>query len=307
MGVFVFYCEVMNSNLCTYFLLSLLVLGALGDFSFPSFTTANEFELSLISDADIAGGNLTITRAARTKVGAAWFVGNPITPIGEYVLPGFKTQFSFVIDNINSIGGDGLAFVLQSGSPYLQGTIGGGIGYGDYQNKNQGIPDSIAVEFDTIQDPDMNDPNDNHCGVHNNGDQPNSSNESAVILGLVNTTIPQLQVAGLEHTVIITYEASSLTFTVELDGQMVLSSNSFNLTDFIQIPDGTCFIGVTSSTTVNSWASHALTSWYFWSGNGTVDIPATIVYGPGLDSAELGVPAEFYLQLVDTYGFNATA
>jgi len=299
----------MNNKLVCGFILAIIVAGVIGDFSFSTFSDSDNTELQYVSDAKITGNNLTITTAFPSKVGAAWYVGDVFAPVGEYVLPGFKTEFTFVIDDITATGGDGIAFVVQSDSPYIQGTIGAGIGYGDYQNKQQGIPESVAVEFDTVNDSAMNDPNDNHCGVHSVADSPNSSNENAVILGMVNTTIPQLQQAGFEHSCTITYDANTTSLVVELDGEVVLSSTSFNLTDYVPVDptDGTCFVGFTASTTTTAYATHYITSWYFWSGNGTVDIPATIVYGPGLVSAELDDPAEFYVQLVDIYGFNSTA
>lgn len=46
-------------------------------------------------------------------------------------------------------------------------------------------------------DSSMNDPNANHAGVHSGPNLPNSSNENAVILGLVNSTIPTIQANGI--------------------------------------------------------------------------------------------------------------
>lgn len=87
----------------------------------------------------------------------------------------FSTFFAFRITNPGGVsdgtevGGDGLVFVVQAGSPTALGGGGGGIGYG-------GLLDSVGVEFDTWQqtrvadDPQSwDDPSSNHVGVNLNG------------------------------------------------------------------------------------------------------------------------------------------
>jgi hypothetical protein len=59
-------------------------------------------------------------------------------------------------------GADGLAFIIQPDITAF-GTHGGGIGY-------EKIPNSIAIELDTHQNPGFNDPVKNHVGISLNGD-----------------------------------------------------------------------------------------------------------------------------------------
>ena len=139
------------------------------------------------------------------------------------------------------------------------------MGYGDYQNGQQGIFNSLVIEFDVYHDASMGDPNGNHVGVHSKGNNPNSSNENAVILGLVNTTIPAIQTGnGNKHTVDIEYQASLTTLEVILDGQLVLFSDNFTLSDWIELPsNGNSFIGLTSSTNTNDYFQLDILSWSF--------------------------------------------
>ena len=136
------------------------------------------------------------------------------------------------------------------------------MGYGDYQNGQQGILNSLAIEFDVYQDVSMNYPNANH-GVHSRGNSPNSSNESAVILGLV--TIPAIQTGnGTRHTVFIEYQAAPNILEVLLDGHLLCSEN-FKLTDWIELPR----LEVVSSESQLVAIMKITFNWSFWQLNGT--------------------------------------
>merc|ERR1712100_982885 len=69
-------------------------------------------------------------------------------------------------------GADGVAFVLHGQSSAELGEGGAQMGYG-------GIPNSLAVEFDTWYNPEMGEPYENHIAVHTRGwRRPNSANHS---------------------------------------------------------------------------------------------------------------------------------
>lgn len=151
---------------------------------------------------------------------------------------GFTSYFKFVIHRPVACctPGDGLAFVIQS-APNTDaslcgsgaqgtalGTALGGLGY-------TGIPNSIAIEFDTRQD--AWDPNANHvamqsCGtgpntpVHESGSYNICSNNnvtSCLYKGNISTAIPPLGVAcgnggcvdGIPVTVVVEYTGTSKT------------------------------------------------------------------------------------------------
>jgi hypothetical protein len=76
----------------------------------------------------------------------------------------FSTFFQFKIsDSIGDQGGaDGLVFVIKNSNSKSLGATGEGLGY-------LGIPNSLAIEFDTYQNFSQNDPSGNHLGVDLNG------------------------------------------------------------------------------------------------------------------------------------------
>ena len=60
-------------------------------------------------------------------------------------------------------GGDGFALVLHTAGPAALGGSGAGLGYA-------GLPNGIALEFDTWADADASDPGDNHVALITRGD-----------------------------------------------------------------------------------------------------------------------------------------
>ena len=81
------------------------------------------------------------------------------------------------MDSLGNIGADGFTFVIQNsdsslfggGGSSALGSTGGGLGYA-------GIPNSLAVEFDTWFNPVLGDPNGNHISVHTAGTLQNTDN-----------------------------------------------------------------------------------------------------------------------------------
>ena len=178
---------------------------------------------------------LRLTDGARTvntpEATTTWF------QIKQPLSTGFTTYFKFQIHgpSICCTPGDGLAFVVQNSSSTdssygatgagvtALGVASGGMGYA-------GIPNSLAVEFDTTQD--SWDPNANHvavqsCGVQTNGPVHlpgqftigQNTHVTSCLLGqsqqAINTTIPRLgMLCGMSatcqngpiHEVVIEYD-----------------------------------------------------------------------------------------------------
>ena len=109
---------------------------------------------------------------------------------------------------INDIGADGIAFVLQ-GQCNGQGSIGRGIGFA-------GIDNSIAIEFDDFQNPELGDPEEDHVGIQQGGSVDHNTNSLAGPIAL-DTNLED----GADHAVRISWSATSQTITVMLDGVMV--------------------------------------------------------------------------------------
>lgn len=89
----------------------------------------------------------------------------------------FATHFTFRINGMGGYqlgyGGDGFAFVIQSVSPSALGAGGPALGYGGQIESGisvGGIPNSIAVEFDTYQNKSFNDPQFPHVALDIEGD-----------------------------------------------------------------------------------------------------------------------------------------
>lgn len=137
--------------------------------------------------------------------------------IQQPVSQGFTTYFKFQIHTaaICCNPADGFAFVIQSSSSTARGNGNGGLGYA-------GIPNSLAVEFDTHLDSSNNDPNANHVAVQSCGSNPNSPdhnipmNGGCLVGSGINPNITQhLGVTctsgpctdGSTHEVVIEYDA----------------------------------------------------------------------------------------------------
>ncbi|KAF8396866.1 hypothetical protein HHK36_018501 [Tetracentron sinense] len=137
----------------------------LSSFSLKRFdkNTIFESEIALFGDAEIVNGgsSVKITRSSISSAGRLMFKkpikfveGNPLKPVS------FSTYFSFSISPGN---GDGLAFiVLPNGFP-LESFDGNSFGLAPELEKRG--TRFLAVEFDTLMDAKLGDPNGNHVGI----------------------------------------------------------------------------------------------------------------------------------------------
>ncbi len=221
-------------------------------FEYPDFT--NPINLNFVGNAKINGKYLQLTPAIINSVGAVWH--NKTIP----VVSGFKTEFSFrlregsnnsCIDN-SLPGADGLAFVVQNFIPYAIGLSGGGIGY-------EGIPNSLAIEFDTFSNDSTQienyfDPNGNHIAVQTNNSGTNSSkHKPGLVLG-INTNIMPLLTNGTVYYVKIIYEEKQKTLEVYFDttkefAEPTLKIDNFDLSQTINLERGyRAYVGFTSAT-----------------------------------------------------------
>jgi hypothetical protein len=197
---------------------------------FPDFTSVANLQMNGARQATWNNQNvLRLTQGAisGTEAATAWFT------MPQQVNMGFTTYFAFQIHNPATCcnPGDGLAFVIQNASHTdstygatgagitARGVAAGGMGYA-------GIPNSLAVELDTLQD--GWDPTSNHiavqgCGTNTNGPVHNpgtftigtNTNVTSCLVasGINNSTMPHLGVTcanntcadGAVHQVVIEY------------------------------------------------------------------------------------------------------
>jgi len=165
-----------------------------GDFRAVSMTTASQTNDELGS-CDYAA--LRVINAASDSIGAVWY------PDAQEVVKAFNISFSFMItqpsvtcDTVSKVtgafvqtlhshyyetcttsGGEGFALVIRDDTADAPtntnyGDGGSNLGYG-------GIPNSIAIEFDTVYTADNIEPRESHVAIHSRGKSANTAHGSA--------------------------------------------------------------------------------------------------------------------------------
>jgi len=193
------------------------------------------------------GPLLRLTNNMGDETSSAWFT----TELS--VASGFSTSFDFQITpaatfpNTNSIA-DGFAFVIQAqnGTTPPNGTAtlgltthGGFIGY-------DGIPNSIAIEFDTYSNPEYSDPSGTHIGIQSLGTLPNSTDHNPATGANRGGPVQVNFADGNPHNATITYDGTTLS--VFVDGTFVVSA-PVALNSLLSLDGGTnAFVGFTAAT-----------------------------------------------------------
>jgi len=195
--------------------------------------------LSPIGDAVRVDDKLRLTAPEIGQRGAAWSTER------RNVQQPFIATFQFQITNPDTQGGaDGLAFVIQNYGRSSLGSNGGGMGY-------HGIPNSVAVEFDTSRStrgtPPMTvrgDPNDHHISVHTGGNGPNSADEELRIGTTYDDANPK---DGRPHTARMRYSPGRMdVYLDDLDTPAL--TVRLNLATTLKLTDGEAWIGLTAAT-----------------------------------------------------------
>jgi hypothetical protein len=230
-------------------------------FNFPDF--ASTTGLSLVGHAAQSDSVLRLTPDDVNQVGAAWFITK------QFVQHGFETTFRFQITDSGGLsvdgqtGGDGFAFVIQNNSDSVIGIGGAGMGYSF-------IPNPLAVEFDTWRNwseltgaPWVDDPSDNHVGVHTEV----VSNDTALEANaLASASLSGIDMSdGAIHTVRITYDPPTMEIFVDNLIIPVLTVNNMDLGTILNLTNGQAFVGFTAGTAL-AFENHDILNWSF---NGT--------------------------------------
>jgi hypothetical protein len=252
--------------------------------SFSDFSSAANLALNGSAQAPFNNGTanvLRLTPATTGQAGSAWF------NIQQPVSGGFTTKFQFQFTGASNPPADGIAFVIQNSSVTALGQDGGSIGYadggspcGDTSPPCGGIPDSVAVEFDTFDNDGATAyPNDNHIAVQSCGvGQPNSPAHGANSNGFPICAIggpvipPTTMSGGGVHTVIIDYTPPGDgfcdgpcqgTLTVNLDGAATnVLTTSVTLENEMSLNSGKAWVGFTGATGA-AYENHDILSWTF--------------------------------------------
>lgn len=197
--------------------------------------------LSLVGSATQNGNVLRLTPADYYQAGAAWY--NTQVPVAG----GFQTTFQFQFSDFGSLIADGITFTIQPGSAAALGSWGGDLGYG-------GIGNSLAVEFDTYNNGEFNDPNENHVGIDLNGSMEHS-------LGVA--TPSGLMADGSVHTARITYAGGNLSVFLD-DLSTPLLNEPLNLGSLVSLNAGQAYVGLTGGTGAG-YENQDILNWSFQS------------------------------------------
>src|SRR5918999_1502671 len=218
----------------------------------PALAQNNLPLLNLVGDAVRLEDRLRLTADQERQAGAAWL------PAKQSLQGGFAATFQWQISrNGQAAGADGFAFVVQNTSGLALGDGGSGIGY-------NGIANSLAVEFDTLQNPpeefggQLGDPNNNHISVQSRGTLPNSADPT---FSLGSTTTIPLLADGNVHRAKVVYVPGTLTIFLDDLTKPVLTV-PVDLGSTLSLDNGQAWIGFTAATGGRSQA-HDILSFSF--------------------------------------------
>ncbi len=243
---------------------------------FPNF--ANPSNLIVLGNSAVVGNRLRLTPAINSQTGGAWLDSK------QAVALGFETVFQFQVSQPKSQGADGFAFVILGQEAPVLGTAGDDLGY-------HSIANSLAIEFDTYQNPETADLDANHIGIHSRGTDPNSSNESASL----DRVTPSIDMSdGAIHTVAIRYSSGLLrVFLDDLNNAPILQL-PLNLGTLLALENGTAWVGFTAATG-GDFENHDILIWSFRPNNAAPQIQlAGLGTGPFYAPTNLLLSANAY-------------
>jgi hypothetical protein len=221
-------------------------------FTYTNFSSVAGLTINGNSSQD--GTVLLVAPSLSDQIGSVFYT-NQVN-----VAQGFTTLFTMqIIPNSGSYTtADGLAFVIQNSSVNAIGDTTGQPGY-------EGINDSVAVEFDTFQNFQLDDPNNNHVGVQSCGTGPNSLNHGTSCNKGLQPTLPLTLADGHPHEVMITYMPAPNgvggRLSVSIDKQKILTSN-VNLSTLLSLNGNDAWVGFTGGSG-EAWESGIIRNWTY--------------------------------------------
>ena len=251
---------------------------------------------------------LRLTPNATATAGSAWY--NTQQPVAG----AFSTTFTFQLwGGTGSLSpADGFAFVIQNSGLNALGPDGCGLGFGDSSTgcapSTGGIPQSLAVEFDTFQNAD--DPNNNHVAIQSCLTGPNSID---VIGGpckikdnpnLSSLPVPMTLADGNVHTVEITYSGpGTKLLDVILDGNDLFPGGVFFDMTTISLNSGNAWVGFTAATGGGD-DNQDILSWTFTPGAQTIVVSQNTLAVASFPNAAGNNVYDYSAQLTAPYTGN---
>jgi glucose/arabinose dehydrogenase len=262
---------------------ALLAPAAQSDLTYSDFTTP--FGVQFLGDAHVASTQLRLTNNASNENGAGWFT------TAQKVSTPWVAEFEFQL--VGGPGADGFAFVIQNNSTNAIGGNGCELAY-------HGIPNSVAIEFDTYDNGGscgvgtVNDLNAPHISVHTQGTSPNSVNEAASIGAT--TAVPAYSDGNI-HTARIMYVPGTLFVFVD-DLVNAALTVPLDLPSTLSLTNDRAWLGFTGATGGLS-ESHDILNFLFdedSTGTGTNTPPAQPqITEPELDG-QIVNPADVHME-----------
>ncbi len=219
--------------------------------------------MSFVGTAEVSNSAVSLTRKEPGNTGGAVW-----SPDRVAVGRGFETLFVFQIDHVSWYTiGDGFAFVIQNAGGQAVGGAASGNGY-------TGIPNSLAIEFDTVNhdyegdpltgvpDASAPDPLTNHVAIHTMGSEPNTAHARAKLAhaGLDPVRLYDRQA----HVALIRYVPGTLSVFIDDFDDPVLEA-AVDLEAVLDLSGGTAFVGFTASTEEGFYADHLIHRWSYGS------------------------------------------
>jgi Legume lectin domain/PEP-CTERM motif len=220
-------------------------------FTYPGFssTAGLTFVGSAGTAVTLDGTVLRLTPAQAGQAGAAYHT----SPFMLGASDTFSTTFQFRFTNAGGIDpADGITFVLAA-SPTGLGSGGGALGYG-------GVPNSVAIEFDTYNNASIDNFSSNHVGIDTGGalnDMGLANVYSNGSCGFTNgfpaqnpNTVPGCMSNGNLWTVNVSYDGSKLSVSLKDSAELspFIAFNSFPINIASALGTNNAFVGFTAGT-----------------------------------------------------------
>jgi len=224
--------------------------------NYSDFTGAcGDGTLTCVGSAATAGNALRLTTATSSQAGA----GYSTTAIALGAGATFSTSFQFRLSQAGGIDpADGITFVLAQATSGL-GSVGGGMGY-------QGVPNSVAIEFDTYDNGELG--GSNHVGLDRNGSLSSSPVASPYGVGVCNLfgnsyLNDGCMSNGKVWSAFINYDGTTQKLNVSVQQQglaliQLISDYSIDIASFLG--SNSAYVGFTAATGAGV-QNHDILSW----------------------------------------------
>ncbi len=251
-----------SKSVLTIFIIILLLINTpvKAQIYFPDFSSVKN--LNFLGDAIQDTNKIRLTvKELDGQISAVWDSAQ------QEVQDGFQTTFQFqLILPANQNPADGFAFVIQNDDINAIGSgAGQNIGF-------SGIPNSLAIKFDTYQN--GGDPNNNFVSVQSAGTAPNSADIS-FSLGYT-TNIPRL-VNDSIHTAKILYVPDSMQIFIDNLTIPVLTVH-VKIDSLLNLNNGKAWVGFSASTGAETETAYIL-NWNYGQGVPIIESSKQSLFG----------------------------